>query len=145
MFLLISNRNSKTTTLDITTKRENLNYILKFGLFANVTQYINLRLILYNVYIDNSTITSDIKVNLWVFNCLESYQLSPSLIINLILEIFCEKFHKWRYIKFSRLDYNIKPVLKKTFMVKKICKSRPSDYINQCLLTNFVINEQLLI
>ena len=89
----LSNRNSKTTTLDAATERENLNCISKFGLPVSIAQYIDLRLIFYNVHIDDPTIASDIKPNLWVLNSLESYQLSPSLVVNLMLEVFCKKFH----------------------------------------------------
>ena len=85
-----SNRNPETTTLDAVAERENLNCISKFGLPASIVQYINSRIILYDVHIDNPTIASDVELNSWVFNCLESYQLSLSLVINLMLEVFCE-------------------------------------------------------
>lgn len=62
---LISNLNAKTSILDITIElRENINYIKKFGLPPNVTQYINSRLIFNDIHINDPTITSDIKLNL---------------------------------------------------------------------------------
>ena len=76
-----SNHNSKITTLNAVTESENLNYISKFGLSANIAHYINSRLIFYDVHIDNPTIASDVKLNLWVLNCLENYQLSPSFVV----------------------------------------------------------------
>ena len=84
-----SDHNPDTTTLDIAIERENLSYISKFGLPANVAHHINSRLILYDVHINDPIITSDIKLNSWVFNCLENYHLSPSLVVNLMLEVFC--------------------------------------------------------
>ena len=102
-----SDCNLKTTTLDIAVKRENLNCISKFELSANITQHIDLCLILYNVHIDDLTIASDVKLNSWVLNCLKSYQLSLSLVIDLMLEVFHEEFHGWRYTEFNRLDQNI--------------------------------------
>lgn len=89
---LPSNRNPKTT-LDIVVEKENLNCISKFGLSTSITQYIDLHLIFHDIYIANLIIALDIKLNLWVLNCLESYQLSLSLIVNLILELFCEEFY----------------------------------------------------
>lgn len=58
-----------------------------------------------------------------------------------MLEVFCEGFHRWRYIDFSRLDRNIKQVLKKTFIAKGIYMGRPNGPMNQ-YLANFVIDEQ---
>ena len=58
-----SNRNRKTTTLDAAAERENLNCILKFELPVSVAQHIDLRLIFYDIYIDNYTIASDIQLN----------------------------------------------------------------------------------
>ena len=92
MFSSISNHNPKTTTLDAAAERENLNYISKFRLTANVAYHIDSWLIFYDVYIENLIIASDVKLNSWVLNCLESYQLSPSLVIDLMLEVFCEEF-----------------------------------------------------
>ena len=79
---LISNPNSKTSTLDAAAERENLNYIAKFRLPANVAHHINLQLILHNVHIDKPTIASDIELNLYVLHRLESYQLSQSLVVD---------------------------------------------------------------
>lgn len=77
MFNSTSNLNAKTSILDTTLEqKENMNYIKKFGLLLSVAQYINSQLILNNIYIDNSIVTSDIKFNLYVFHCFESYQLS---------------------------------------------------------------------
>ena len=59
-----------------------------------------------------------------------------------MLEVFCEEFYGWGYIEFSRLDRNIRRVLKETFMVKRIYMGKPSGHINQ-RLANLVINEQL--
>ena len=64
MFSLISDYNFKTTILDATTERENLNCISKVRLFANITYYIDLHLIFHNVHINNLTIVSNIKFNL---------------------------------------------------------------------------------
>ena len=88
----ISNHNPETTTLDAPAERENLNYISKFGLPANITHHIDSRLILHDVHIDDPRIALDVKLNSWVLYCLESYQLSPSLVVNLILEVFREEF-----------------------------------------------------
>ena len=64
MFLsLQSNYKPKTTILNVATKRENLNCILKFRLSANVAQHINLWLIFYDVHIDDSTVASNIGLN----------------------------------------------------------------------------------
>ena len=59
-----------------------------------------------------------------------------------MLEVFQEEFHGWEYTDFSRLDQNIRRVLKEIFMAKKIYMSRPSGDVNQ-RLANFVIDEQL--
>ena len=120
MFLSINNLNSDTAILDIATDEINLTYILKFRLSLNVIQYIDFCLIFNDIYIDDFTTTSDIILNSWVFNCLESYQLSPSLVINIMLKVFCDKFYKSGYMKFSKLDQNIRQIFKKTLMVKGI-------------------------
>ena len=130
MFLSTNKHNFEIIILDAATKKENLNWISKFRLPANVAQHINLYLIFYDVYIDDPTIVLDIELNLWVFNCLESYQFSLSLIFNLILKVFCDKFYGWKYTEFSKLDQNIRQVFKKTFMAKKIYMDRLSGYIN---------------
>ena len=115
-----SNRNPETTILDTAVKRENLNCISKFRLLASFAQYINSCLILYDVYIDNLTIASDVELNSRVFNYLKSYQLSSSLVADLMLEVFCKEFYRWGYTEFSRLDQNMRRVLKETFMAKEI-------------------------
>ena len=115
-----SNYNPRTTTLNADVKRENLNYISKLGLSANVAHHIDLREIFYDVHIDDLSIALDIELNLWVLNCLESNQLSPSLVVDLILEVFYEEFHGQEYTKFSKLDQNIKQVLKETLMAKRL-------------------------
>ena len=137
-----SDHKSEITTLDAVAKRENLNCISKFRLPTSVAQHIDLCLILHDVHINNPTIASDVELNSRVLNCLESYQLNPSLVVNLMLEVFREEFHGWGYTKFSRLDRNIRRVLKKTFMAKGIYMDRPSGHVNQ-RLAKFVIDEQL--
>ena len=138
-----SDQNPETATLDTAAERENLNYISKFGLPANVAQqHIDSRLILHDVHIDDPTIASDVELNSWVLNCLESYQLSPTLVVDMMLEVFREEFHGWGYTEFSRLDRNIRRVLKETFMAKGIYMGRPSGHVNQ-RLANLVIDEQL--
>ena len=59
-----SNNNPKTTTLDTVAKKKNLNYISKFGLSANFTYHINLRLIFHDIYIDNLITALDVILNL---------------------------------------------------------------------------------
>ena len=73
MYSLTSNNNPKIIILDAAAEREILNYISKFQLSVNVAHHIDSRLILHNVHIDNPIITSDVKLNSWVLNCLESY------------------------------------------------------------------------
>ena len=58
-----SNHNPKTNTLNITIKKENLNYISKFGLPISITHYIDSRFIFYDIYINNFIIISNIKLN----------------------------------------------------------------------------------
>ena len=99
-----SNRNPKTTTLDTVAERENLNCISIFRLPMSVVQYINSRLIFHGVHINDPTIALDVKLNSWVLNYLESYQLSPSLFVDLMLKVFCKEFYGWGYIEFSRLN-----------------------------------------
>lgn len=95
MFSLSPNkRSSEITTFDTTTEKENLNSISKFRLLTSVVQYINLCLIFYDIHIDDLIIALDIELNSCVFNYLESYQLSPGLIVKLILEVFCEMFYR---------------------------------------------------
>ena len=117
-----------------------MNYIEKFGLPLSVTQHINSQLIFNDIHIDKPTITSNIEFNSYVIHCLKSYKLSQSLVVNYMLEVFCEEFHRWEYIEFSRLDKYIKQILKETFMTKRIYKDRPNSHVNKCLV-NLVINE----
>ena len=57
----ISDPNAKTSTLDATAKLiENMNYIEKFRLPPSVAPYIDFRLILDDIHIDDPTIASDI-------------------------------------------------------------------------------------
>ena len=88
-----SDPNPKTTTLNAA-KRENLKYISKFGFPASVAQQIDLRLILYDVQINNFLAASDIELNSWVFNCPESYQLRPNLVVHMILKVFRDEFQR---------------------------------------------------
>lgn len=60
-----SNLSPNAAILDATDKA-NLTYIEKFGLPANVAQYIDFQLILYNIYINNPIIASDIEFNSYV-------------------------------------------------------------------------------
>ena len=93
MFSTTSDCNLKT--LDTATElRENINYIEKFGLPPNVAQHIDSQLILNDIHIDDPTIASNIEFNSYVFHYLESYQLSQSLVVNYMLEVFCEEFHR---------------------------------------------------
>ena len=135
-----SDRNPKT--LDVATVRENLNYIAKFGLPPSVAQHIDYRLILNNVHIDDPTTASDIELNSWVFNCLESYQLRPTLVIHRMLKVFRDEFHGWGYTEFSKLDQHIRGAFKEIFMAKGIYLGTPNGHINQ-QLANLVIDEQL--
>ncbi|MCJ1345193.1 hypothetical protein MMC31_003399, partial [Peltigera leucophlebia] len=48
--------NPKTITLDAVAEIENLNYIARFGLPANVAHHIDSRLIFYDVHINDSSI-----------------------------------------------------------------------------------------
>ena len=64
---LTSNPNAEISTLDaVAGLRKNINYIEKPGLPPSVTQHINFRLILNDIYIDKPKIASDIKLNLYV-------------------------------------------------------------------------------
>ena len=138
-----SDPNAETSTLDAAAElRENMNYIEKFGLPPSVAQHIDSRLILNDIHIDDPTIASDIELNSYVLHCLEIYQLSQSLVVDYMLEVFREEFHGWGYTEFSRLDRNIRRVLKETFMAKGIYMGRPSGHVNQ-RLANLVIDEQL--
>ena len=101
-----------------------MNYIKKFGLPPSVTQHIDSQLILNEIHIDNPIIALDIKLNSYVFHCLKNYQLSQSLVVDSMLEVFCGEFYRWGYTKFSRLDKYIKQVLKEIFM------GRPGGHVN---------------
>ena len=137
-----SDPNPKNKTSNTTAIKDNLSYIAKFGLPASVAQHIDFCFILNDVHIDNLTIVSNVKLNSWVLNCLESYQLSQSLVVDYMLEVFREEFHGWGYTEFSRLDQNIRRILKETLMAKGIYMGRPSGHVNQ-RLANLVIDEQL--
>lgn len=141
MSISTSNLNPDITTLNyIIIIRENLNYITKFRIPPSITQHINTCLIFYDVHIDDLTTPSDMELNLWVFNHPENYQLSPTLVIYRILNIFYNEFHRWRYTKFSKLDWHIRGAFKKTSITKRIYIAIPNGYINQ-RLANFVINK----
>lgn len=47
-----------------------------------------------------------------------------------ILKVFYDKFYGWKYMKFSKLDQDIRNALKKTFMAKKIYIGSLNSYIN---------------
>lgn len=134
-----SNLNPEAAMLDVA-DRENLIYIAKFGLPSSVAQRINSHQILDDIYIDDPTTTSDIELNSWVLNCLESYNLRPTLVVELMLEVFHDEFHGWGYTEFSRLDRHIKGALKETFMVKGSYMGKPRGYMNQ-RLANLVSNK----
>ena len=136
-----SNSIADTATLDAADKA-NVTYISKFGLPSSVAQHINSRLILNDIHIDDLATALDIELNSWVFNCLESYQISPGLVIYMMLEVFCKEFYGWRYTEFSRLDRHIRETLKETFMAKEIYMGTPNGHVNQ-RLANLVIDEQL--
>ena len=105
----ISNPNAKTSTLDATTElRKNMNYLEKFGLSPSIAKHINFQLIFNDIYINNPIIASDIELNSYILYYLEIYQFSQSLVVNYMLEIFHEKFHRWKYIKFSKLEKYIR-------------------------------------
>ena len=89
-----SNPNLETTFSNTTIIKKNISYIKKFGLLASVAQHINFHLILNVIHIDNPTIALDVELNSWILNCLKSYQLDPSLVIYMMLEVFQDKFYK---------------------------------------------------
>ena len=125
-----SDPNPENKTSNTVAIKDNLNYIAKFGLLASVAQYINSCFIFNDIHIDDPTIASDVELNSWVLNCFESYQLSQSLVVNYMLEVFRKEFHRWGYMEFSRLDQNIQRILRETFMAKGIYMGRPSGHIN---------------
>lgn len=94
MFISTSNKNSENIILDAIAKIKNLNYILRFELLISIAQHINLRLIFYDIYINNPIIASNVKLNSYIFSCLNSYQLNLSLVFNSMLEVFCKKFYE---------------------------------------------------
>ncbi len=59
----INNPNAKIISSNTAAIKENLSYIKKFGLPTSIVQQIDPRLNLNNVYINNSTTTSDVKLN----------------------------------------------------------------------------------
>lgn len=124
-----SNLNLKAATLDAV-DRENLIYITKFGLPLNIAQYINSCQIFNEIHINDPTIASDIELNSCVLNCIKSYKLRSTLVVKLILEVFCNEFHGWGYMEFSRLDEHIRGAFKKTFMTKRIYMDKPSGNMN---------------
>ena len=71
MSSLISYHNPET--LDATIVKKNLNCIAKCGLSPNIALYIDYRLILNDVHIDDPMTTSDINLNICVLNYLKSY------------------------------------------------------------------------
>ena len=139
---LASNLNAETSTLDAAADLiENMNCIEKFGLPPSVAQHIDSRFILNDVHIDDPTIASNIELNSYVLHCLESYQLSQSLVVDYMLEVFREEFYGWGYTEFSRLDKYIRQILKEILMTKGIYIGRPGGHVNQ-RLANLVIDEQ---
>ena len=137
-----SNLNLKMTILDTTTIKENLSYLTKFGLPPSVTQHIDTRLIFHDFHINNLTTVSDIKHNSWILICLKDYQVSQTLMIYRMLKVFCNEFHRWGYMEFSRLDQYIRGALKETFIAKVIYMGTANSYINQGL-SNLITDEQL--
>lgn len=91
----VSNLNTKNNILDIVVNlKENINYIKKFELPLSIAQQIDFQLILNSAHIDNFIIASDIQFNSYVFYYLKKYQLSQSLVINYMLEVFCGEFYR---------------------------------------------------
>ncbi len=94
MPILTNKLNPKVNILDVVIERENLIHIAKFGLSLSITQYINLCQIFNDIHINNIMKMLDIEFNSYIFNCLENYQLSSTLVIYKILKVCCNKFHK---------------------------------------------------
>lgn len=138
MSTLASNLNFKANILDIA-DRKNLIYITKFRLPLSVNQYINSHQILNNIYIHNSTIVSDIELNLWVVNFPKSSKIRSNLVIKQMLEVFYNEFYEWRYTKLSKLNWYIKGVFKENFMTKEICINKLNGQVNQ-YLANLIID-----
>ena len=124
-----SDPSPNAATLNVVEKT-NLTYISKFGLPSSVAQHIDSCLIFNDIHIDNPTTASDIELNLYVFNCLKSYQFRPSLIADMMLEVFRNEFYGWGYTEFSKLDQHIRGLLKDTFMAKEIYMGKPSGHVN---------------
>lgn len=93
MFLSISNWSFNTIFLTIINKA-NLIYILNFKLFLSITKYINFYLIFNDIYIKNPKIVSNIKLNIWIFNCVKNYQFNSFLVIDIMIEVFYNKFYR---------------------------------------------------
>ena len=93
MSFSINNPNFDNTILDAAKVKDNMTYILKFGLFSSVAQHNNFWFIFNDIHIDDLVIALDIKLNSYIFNCLKSYQLSPTLVIYKMLEVFCNFFY----------------------------------------------------
>ncbi len=55
--------NAKTTSSNTVAIKENLSFIKKFGLLADIAQHIDSRLILNDIHIDNSITVSNVKLN----------------------------------------------------------------------------------
>ena len=89
-----NNPNAKKTSSNTAAIKDKLSYIKKFELFVDVIQHINSRLIIKDVHIDNPTIALDVELNSWVLNYLKSYQLNPSFIVYIMLEVFLDEFHR---------------------------------------------------
>ena len=78
MSSLTSNYKPKNITLDAAIEKKILNYLSKFRLSAKIAYYIDSQLIFHVNHIDNPTIASDVKLYLWILNCLKNYILSSS-------------------------------------------------------------------
>lgn len=61
----------------------------------------------------------------------------------MMLKVFQDKFQRWRYIEFSKLDQPIEKAFKEIFIAKDIYIGTLSNYINQYLV-KLIINEPLL-
>lgn len=83
-----NNPNGKNTFLNTAVKKENLSYIKKLELPADVAYYIDSHIILNDIYIDDTTTASDIELNSRVLGCLKSYLLDSNMVLHMILEVF---------------------------------------------------------
>lgn len=95
-----------------------------------------------DVHINGPSAASDVELNSWALNCLECYQLRPTLVVHMMLEVLRNEFQGWGYTEFSKLDQHIRETLKETFMAKGIYMGTPSDHVNQ-RLAKLIIDEQL--